>query len=296
MSSFCEVSSEIVTDPIVETMENLNLSSKSKKKKDVPKLQDCFKNMYTILDAAKPVLKKLEIEGVKDAHKTFLCELKMLERHSSANQTSRKIKHGVSRVTGFTKPMLLLPPVSAFFNCVPELSRSNITKLVNSYIDKNALQVPDKKQTFFLDENLARLFGGEPHDVDSYRLFTRRIKYAFPITPQAPTLKTFENEPEHYESADTVLVFAYDASILTKPSDGSLFEEQIALNRSLATFSSVVNYFKAAKTVSCFKVPASSWSYVFLGRANGAFLRMDPKNFTLDWVNEQLGTSIKATN
>lgn len=283
----------------------------SKHRKNAIKIQECFKNVYSIIDSAKPALKKIQIEG-KDVHKTLFQEIKLLERASI--QSQKKIKRSSSRVTGFTKPIRLLPAVAAFFGCGDELSRSSITKLVNTYVKNNNLQIPEKQQTFILDRNLAMYFNGNVNDVDSYSLFTRRIKFAFPIEPKVPAIQSLNSLADVANDVEAVVVFSYSKQFLNKalhstdaynaerenpppvPKYGSLAHAQIMLNRNLSVFCDAAASFAVPKRVMFFVIDDSDNHFVFVQTRIRSPSTVPVDQFSREWLVRELDGYINPTN
>lgn len=270
--------------------------SKQRKKKDPIHLQECFKNVYSIIDYAKPTLKKLQMEG-KDVHKSLFHEIKLLEK-ASANHIQKKAKHASNRVTGFTKPLDLLPPVAAFLGCSEKLSRAQVTHLVNTYIETHKLKIADKRQTFFLDENLAIYFGGQVNTVDSYSLFTRRIKFAFPIDPKVTVIASLANLGDvGATDCDAVIVLSYNAEFLTKVSDGSLFEKQIFINRGLSEFADAAVKFAIPKRVLFYAINDSDTEpSIFIQTRNSPPTTVELAQFSAAWLSQKLGGYIATAN
>lgn len=111
-----------------------------------------------------------------------ISEMKKLSKialRSVSKMSRRKIKRtsdGVSKPSGFTLPVRILPKLTMFLNdirssngeatrsageCMP---RTDVTRYITNYIKCNNLQDPGEKRVIVLDAKLATLFDGNVGD------------------------------------------------------------------------------------------------------------------------------------
>lgn len=254
-------------------------------------IQESFKNVYSIMGSS----------GFEKnpAYKILCKELQILEKA----QVLKKTKHAPNRVTGFTKPFQLLPPVAHFLNSPSHepMSRSQVTHHVNEYVKTKKLSPPkasavsedsSQLQKFSLDENLALYFGGGVDAVESYSSFTRRIKFAFPIVPKVKVVESLSSISG--ADCDAVVVVSYNAEFLVRPSDGDLFQKQIFLNRQLAEFSEAAKKFAIDKSVLFFAVnnAVDVESFVFVQTRGSQPDSLSLDQFSVRWLGQRLGSCV----
>ena len=94
-----------------------------------------------------------ELNTIKQSITNLTTRLKVLKR-------TTKIRDNTNIKSGFVKPVAISEQLAQFLNVNNDelVSRNVVNKSINDYIVKNNLQVPEFKQTFVLDEKLARLF------------------------------------------------------------------------------------------------------------------------------------------
>lgn len=84
--------------------------------------------------------------------------------------------------SGFVKPVNISKDLASFLNCGEDekIARSVVNKSINEYIVTNNLQVPEFKQTFVLDEKLAKVFNLELGTVVNYFKMQSYLKQHYP--------------------------------------------------------------------------------------------------------------------
>lgn len=284
---------------MAQDLQELDLSKqpKRKTKKTPVQMQQCIEEILSIIDSLKPGLKKLQIEG-GDGYKSLHKKMKQLQKASNS-QNQKKIKHGPERVTGFTKPYDVLPPVVAFFGTPKRESRSKVTGFVNRYIEAKNLQIPGNAAFFSFDEHLANLFNAKVNDVDCYRLFTQRVKFAFPIVPKVPTIKSLASLGDAGVSdADAVVVLSYNPEFLLNYDDTSLFQDQILTNRAVSVFCDAKAEFSVPQHVLFFVVEVEELKdFKVFAQCRGRLPTTIALNdFSVDWLKRALDPYIGATN
>ena len=83
---------------------------------------------------------------------------------------------------GFNRQQKVDDELRTFLGLAPEqlISRSEVTKKINEYIKSNNLQVPEFKQTFTLDDTLAKIFNLNTGTVVNYFKMQSYLKHHYP--------------------------------------------------------------------------------------------------------------------
>ena len=241
---------------IEHDMEELTIVAPKQRKQKTPiQTEERFRAVFSIIDHVKPALKKQQYLG-KDVCKSLVDHIREIQKDST-KQAKKKVKHAPSRETGFTKPFKLLPPVAAAFpGCPDSMCRAAVTHLVNDHVKDKNLQIAGRKQWFVFDQKLATYFCGNVDDLDCYKDFTKRVRFAFPIVPKLRVIKSLADlGAEGGADCDAVVVLSYNAQFLTKSSDkDELFAAQISLNRVLGAFADAAEAMKIPDRVLFFVI------------------------------------------
>jgi len=84
--------------------------------------------------------------------------------------------------SGFVKPVSVSPELADFLHMSVDdkIPRSVVNKKINEYIKTNNLQVPEFKQTFTLDDTLAKIFNLNTGTVVNYFKMQSYLKHHYP--------------------------------------------------------------------------------------------------------------------
>lgn len=84
--------------------------------------------------------------------------------------------------SGFVKPVTVSPELAEFLHMSVDdkIPRSVVNKKINEYIKTNNLQVPEFKQTFTLDDTLAKIFNLSTGTVVNYFKMQSYLKHHYP--------------------------------------------------------------------------------------------------------------------
>ena len=84
--------------------------------------------------------------------------------------------------SGFVKPVSVSPELAEFLHMSVDdkIPRSVVNKKINEYIKSNNLQVPEFKQTFTLDDTLAKIFNLNTGMVVNYFKMQSYLKHHYP--------------------------------------------------------------------------------------------------------------------
>ena len=89
--------------------------------------------------------------------KSLAIEIKNLKKETIKSTKKPKKIRDPSKPPPFTKPVLISEALRSFINHTGDISRTDVTKKMYSYIKENNLQNPNQKRQFIVDKPLATL-------------------------------------------------------------------------------------------------------------------------------------------
>jgi chromatin remodeling complex protein RSC6 len=116
-----------------------------------------------------------ELETMKNQLRMVYTKVKYLKK----NYHKRK---NTNIKSGFVKPVSVSPELAEFLHMSVDdkIPRSVVNKKINEYIKTNNLQVPEFKQTFTLDDTLAKIFNLNTGTVVNYFKMQSYLKHHYP--------------------------------------------------------------------------------------------------------------------
>ena len=116
-----------------------------------------------------------ELETMKNQLRMVYNKVKYLKK----NYHKRK---NTNIKSGFVKPVSVSPELAEFLHMSVDdkIPRSVVNKKINEYIKSNNLQVPEFKQTFTLDDTLAKIFNLNTGTVVNYFKMQSYLKHHYP--------------------------------------------------------------------------------------------------------------------
>jgi chromatin remodeling complex protein RSC6 len=116
-----------------------------------------------------------ELETMKNQLRVVYNKVKYLKK----NYHKRK---NTNIKSGFVKPVSVSPELAEFLHMSVDdkIPRSVVNKKINEYIKSNNLQVPEFKQTFTLDDTLAKIFNLNTGTVVNYFKMQSYLKHHYP--------------------------------------------------------------------------------------------------------------------
>lgn len=119
-----------------------------------------------------------EIEEMRNKLKVMANNLRRMRKDS--------LKHNKPRqtVSGFVKPVPISKELADMLGVSHDepIARNVVNKKITTYIKENDLQVQEDKQTFRLDESLAKLFSMNVGDIVHYFKMQTHLKTHYPKT------------------------------------------------------------------------------------------------------------------
>jgi chromatin remodeling complex protein RSC6 len=116
-----------------------------------------------------------ELETMKNQLRVVYNKVKYLKK----NYHKRK---NTNIKSGFVKPVSVSPELAEFLHMGVDdkIPRSVVNKKINEYIKTHNLQVPEFKQTFTLDDTLAKIFNLNTGTVVNYFKMQSYLKHHYP--------------------------------------------------------------------------------------------------------------------
>jgi chromatin remodeling complex protein RSC6 len=116
-----------------------------------------------------------ELDSMKNQLRLVYNKVKYLKK----NYHKRK---NTNIKSGFVKPVNVSTELATFLHMNPEdkVPRSVVNKKINEYIKTNDLQVPEFRQTFMLDDQLATVFRLNTGTVVNYFKMQSYLKHHYP--------------------------------------------------------------------------------------------------------------------
>jgi chromatin remodeling complex protein RSC6 len=125
-------------------------------------------------------LKKIKMSITKLKDKVNLCKFSILEINNdiqkmdiffnnymkSIQKPKRKVNKGFSKPTSITKELANFLKL----DCNTKISRTEVTKIINTYIKDNNLQDSDNKKIIKPDTKLAILFGDVNEEINFFSM------------------------------------------------------------------------------------------------------------------------------
>lgn len=117
-----------------------------------------------------------DLEMIKKQVNQLIGTVKHIQKQSAKKKKSSNIK------SGFVKPVRLSPELSSLIGSAHDelVPRSVVNKKINEYIKEHNLQIPESRQNFVLDSNLANLFGLEEGTSVHYFKMQTYLKHHYP--------------------------------------------------------------------------------------------------------------------
>jgi len=115
------------------------------------------------------------IQIQKTALDKTINELKLLKNNLEKyihKNTKPQNTNGKNKPKGFTVPVKISKEMCDFLELEPDtlIARTEVTKRINQYIQKNELKNPDKKTVINLDDKLKSLLGDNEEEVTFFTL------------------------------------------------------------------------------------------------------------------------------
>jgi len=104
-----------------------------------------------------------------------------LEKNSKKRVKSEK---DPNKPTPFSKPLKVSDELQKFLNIKEDISRTEVTKMMYSYIKGKNLQNQEKKREYILDKDLAKLFNLKEGDSMEYFKMQTHMKKHYPEKQQ----------------------------------------------------------------------------------------------------------------
>jgi hypothetical protein len=125
--------------------------------------------------------------------------IKRYIKKSGRKRTSRPVEN-----TGLGMPRKLSQSMSVFMNIdeSEKASRIEVNSFICKYIKNNDLQKSDQRKFFYLDENLAKVFGMPLKELISYQDLQKFLYKCFEQTP--PTSPELQKDDSMSELADSL--------------------------------------------------------------------------------------------
>ena len=116
--------------------------------------------------------------------KTLLAEVKILKKEATKPVKAKKLKkeRDPNKPPPFTKPVEISTELRKFLKQEGDISRTEVTQKMYSYIKDKKLQNPEMKRQFIIDKPLAKLFKVDEKTSMEYFKLQTHMKQHYPKT------------------------------------------------------------------------------------------------------------------
>ena len=118
----------------------------------------------------------MELDTMRKMMMKITTHVKVLQKKRYKMRKSTKMR------SGFTKPVKITNELASLINTDPNdlIPRNVVNKKINEYIKSNNLQIEGARQTFRIDENLAKVFNLPESDTLHYFKMQTYLKNHYP--------------------------------------------------------------------------------------------------------------------
>lgn len=117
-----------------------------------------------------------DMENMRKTLTGLINSVKHIQKKNKKNKKQNNVK------SGFVKPVKITPELAEIVGVKNDelIARSVVNKKINEYIKYHNLQVLENKQTFVLDDGLAKLFGLDVGTIVHYFKMQTYLKNHYP--------------------------------------------------------------------------------------------------------------------